>query len=512
MVRFNRRQVMAICVWTMVPCGVVATEALALDAAACTGLMRLSIPDTTITSAALVAADGDLPEHCKVQGRVETEINFELRLPTTWNGKLYHRGGGGFVGSIPPTRAGLSRGYAAVGTDTGHQGSDFLDASWALGRPDRQVNWGHRSVHVVTVAAKRIIEAAYGRRPAHSYFEGCSNGGRQAAMEAQRYPEDFDGIIAGAPGLDWSGILTGWNWNQQALKSTPIPPETLAAIAKGVVSQCDAADGLADGLVDNPRSCAFDPKKLVCSGADGPACLTPAQVQTYEQILMGPRRSNGVPLFHGFPPAAEEGRTAGQLWISGSRQADGNGSDGIPLQFTGQDQFLKFFLFSNPGYNSLGFNFDTDAPILKATDAVFAAIDPDLRRFQRAGGKLIMWHGWADPAVTADGTVQYYQDVIRTLGNRESVEGFFRLFLGPGMQHCGGGPGLNSLDALTALEQWVERGVAPDAILASNDGTTGVKRTRPLCSYPAQASYVGSGDINDAKNFVCRQARSGGQR
>jgi len=279
MITCNRRQLMAMCVWTMVLCGMFTREALALDAATCTGLLRLSIPDTTITSAALVAADGERPEHCRVQGRVETEINFELRLPTTWNGKFYHRGGGALGGAIPATRAELSRGYATIGTDTGHQGSSFTDGSWALGRPDRQVNWGHRGVHVVTVAAKRIVEAAYGRRPAQSYFEGCSNGGRQAAMEAQRYPEDFDGIIAGAPALDWSGILTGFNWNQQALKSAPIPPETLAAIAKGFVSQCDAVDGLVDGLVDNPRSCAFDAKKLVCSGADGPACLTPAQVQ-----------------------------------------------------------------------------------------------------------------------------------------------------------------------------------------------------------------------------------------
>ena len=180
------------------------------------------------------------------------------------------------------------------------------------------------------------------------------------------------------------------------------------------------------------------------------------------------------------------------------------------MQFVFQDQFLKFFLFSNPRYNSLGFNVDTDFPIVKATDAVFSAIDPDLRRFQQMGGKLIMWHGWADHALTADRTVQYYEDVVRTLGNRDSVEGFFRLFLAPGMHHCGGGPGLNSFDALTALEQWVERGVAPDTIIASNDGTMGVKRTRPLCSYPEQASYLGSGDINDAKNFVCRAPRRGG--
>jgi feruloyl esterase len=322
--------------------------------------------------------------------------------------------------------------------------------------------------------------------------------------------------------LDWSRILIGFNWNQQALKSAPIPSEKLAVIAKGVVNQCDAADGLVDGLMDNPRSCAFDTQKLACAGGDGPDCLTAAQVQTYEGILTGPRRSSDEPLFPGFPPGAEGGRTGWQLWISGPRPPDSVGYaatsqmppnvQGVPLQFIVQDQFLKFFLFSNPGYNSLSFNFDTDARIVEATDPVFAAIDPDLRRFQAMGGKLIMWHGWADPALTADRTVQYYEDVVRTHGNRESVDGFFRLFLAPGMHHCEGGPGLDDFDALTALEQWVERGVAPDAIIASNDGTTGVKRTRPLCSYPAQATYVGSGDINDPKNFVCRQPTSGGQR
>ena len=520
----NQQHLTAICVWTVLFCGAFATDGVALDAAECAGLTRLSIPDTTLTVAAFVAAEGDLPEHCRVQGRVETEINFELQLPTTWNGKLYHGGGGGFVGSIPATqrmRAGLSRRYATLGTDTGHQAS-ALDGSWALGRADRQVNFGHRAVHLVTVAAKRIVESAYGRRPAHSYFEGCSNGGRQAAMEAQRYPEDFDGIIAGAPALDWSGFLIGFNWNQQALKSGPIPAEKLAVIARGVISQCDAADGLVDGLVDSPRSCGFDPRTLACAGGDGPDCLTPAQVQTYGRILAGPRRSSGEPFFPGFPPGTEDGRTGWQLWTSGPRLPDGFGDaatsqitpnvDGVPLQFIAQDQFLKFFLFSNPGYNSLTFNFDTEARIAQATDAVFSAIDPDLRRFQATGGKFIMWHGSADPALTVDRTVQYYEEVVRAHGNRESVDGFFRLFLAPGMHHCGGGPGLNTLDALTALEHWVERGGAPDAIMASNDGTTGVKRTRPLCSYPARASYVGSGDINDARNFVCRRPASGGQR
>jgi feruloyl esterase len=475
-----------------------AGSAQALNASACEKLPRLPLAEATITSAIMISADGTVPAHCKVSGRVDAEINFELSLPVAWNGKLYQEGGGGFVGSIPTARQGLVRGYAALGTDTGHHAAG-ADGSWALGRADRQANFGYRAVHAVTVVTKRIIEAAYGRPPRISYFEGYSNGGRQAAMEAQRYPEDYDGIIAGAPALDWSGLMIAFNWNEQALAIAPIRPEELKVIYKSVISQCDAADGLVDGLVDNPRACEFDLSKLACRGGDSSNCLTAAQIDAYRKIETGPRNSRGEPLFPGIPPGAEEGMAGWQRWISGS-----GGTNAVPLHYVFQDQFLKFFLFSNPQYSSLMFNFDADVPVVRATDPVFAAVDPDLRRFQARGGKLIMWHGWADPAISADRTVQYYNDVMRTLGSRENVHGFFRLFLAPGMYHGPGGPGLDRFDGLTALEQWVEHGVAPETIVASNDGTTGVKRTRPLCPYPTMARYVGSGDVNEAKNFVCR--------
>ena len=485
----------------------VAAPALALTAAQCAALTGLAVPSTTITSATLVAAGGGLPEYCQVQGHVDTEINFELRLPTTtWNGKFYHGGGGGFVGSIPIATTALARGYAVVGTDTGHVGgapAAALDGSWALNRPDRQLNWGHRAIHVVTVAAKQIVGAAYGQAPHYSYFEGCSNGGRQAAMEAQRYPTDFNGIIAAAPALDITGLMLGFNWNEQALQgSAAIPPGKLPVIANAVVAQCDARDGLVDGLVDNPRRCKFDPTVLTCPDGDGLTCLTPAQVDAVKKVYAGPVNSAGEPLHPGFPPGAENGGTGWELWISGP------GPFGAPLQFIFEDQFLRYFIFSNPAYNSLTFDFDTDVPLVTATTDLFDATDPDLSAFGASGGKLIMWHGEADHALTVDRTIQYYADVARAMGNKNTIEDFFRLFLAPGMHHCGGGPGLNSFDALTALENWVEGGRAPDAIIASHVGA-GVARTRPLCSYPKIAAYDGRGDINDAGSFTCRERGPG---
>jgi feruloyl esterase len=475
-----------------------ATPAHALTTGECAALAGLAVADTTITSTAVVAASGGLPEYCRVQGRVDTEINFELRLPTTtWNGKFYHGGGGGFVGSIPTPTTPLIRGYAVVGTDTGHTGS-AIDGSWALNRPDRQLNWGHRAIHVVTVAAKRIVAAAYRQAPRYSYFEGCSNGGRQAAMEAQRYPTDFDGIIAAAPALDITGLMLGFNWNEQAVHAAPIPPAKLTLIANAVVAQCDAKDGLVDGLVDNPRRCRFDPTVLTCPGAaDGPNCLTPAQVEAATKVYAGPVTSAGEQLHPGFPPGAEDGGTGWELWISGP------GVEGAPLQFWFEDQFLRYFIFGE-SFSSLNFDFDTDVPAVTATSDLFDATNPDLSTFQAAGGKLLMWHGWADHALTADRTIQYHNDVARTMGNKNTIKDFVRLFLAPGMHHCASGPGLNQFDALTALENWVEGGLAPDAIIASHAGP-GVARTRPLCAYPRIAVYDGTGDPDDARSFTCRE-------
>jgi len=485
--------------------GLHSAAAQALTPAQCAALTTLSVPATTITSAAIVPAAGTMPEYCRVNGHVDTEINFELRLPSSWNGKFYHQGGGGFVGSIPPAGPGLSRGYAAVGTDTGHQGMGVaaLDGSWALNNPQRQLNFGHRAVHVVTVAAKQIVAAAYGRGPSRSYFEGCSNGGRQALLEAQRYPTDFDGIIAGAPALDWTGLMTGFNYNQQAIRAAPIPPAKLTVLANAVVARCDAKDGLVDGLVDNPLRCRFDPKVVQCKAGDAPDCLTAAQVAAVKKVYDGPVNSRRKQLHPGFAPGAEDGFTGWQLWISGPSGV-GAPVDNNPFQFTFSDHYLRFMVFSDASYDSMSFDFDDDTARVNATASLFNATNPNLAPYRAHGGKLLMWHGWSDDALMAERTIEYYHDVLRTMGNKNKVESFVRLFLAPGMHHCSGGPGPNDFDALTALENWVERGVAPERLIARHVGT-GVQRTRPLCSYPDVAVYRGKGDVNDAASFSCKE-------
>ena len=483
---------------------VAAVPAHALTAVDCANLTNATVPNTTITRASLVPARGGVPEYCKVRGHVEREINFELRLPTVWNGKLYHAGGSGFVGWIPGPAAGLVRGYAEVATDTGHEGTSLvaaLDGSWALNDPEGRVNFGDRAIHVVTVAGKQLIEKYYGRPPRLSYFEGCSNGGRQGVMEAQRYPTDFNGIIAGAPAFDWTGLMTAFSWNAQALLAAPIPPLKLSAIAKAAVALCDAQDGLVDGLVSDPRGCRFDPGVLMCTGGDAPTCLTSEQVQAVRKIYAGPTNSAGAQLYPGVLPGAEDGGTGWQLWITGPAEFLGIVFP-APFQFTFQDQYFRYFVFG-PGFDSMTFNFDTGPAWLAQSGEFMNATNPDLSAFKAAGGKLIMWHGWADHALSAVRTVQYYDDVVRAAGDQGKVADFFRLFLGPGMHHCGGGPGLSAFDALTALESWVEEGNTPKAIVAIN---ATADRTRPLCPYPKVAIYNGSGSIDDARNFRCGDA------
>ena len=491
----------------------------ALTAAQCAAVKNVSVPATTITAAAIVAAAPGVPEHCLVQGRVDTEIAFNLGLPSNWNGKFYHAGGGGFVGSIPPINGGLARGYASVATNTGHVGSGVaaLDGSWALNRLDRQVNFGHRGVHVVTVAAKQIATLAYGSAPKYAYFEGCSNGGRQALQEAQRYPHDFDGIIAAAPALDWTGLMIGFNWNSKALRAAPIPPAKLTLIANAAAQRCDANDGLVDGLIDNPLKCDFNPASLQCTGADAPNCLTAAQVGAVKKVYAGPSNSRGRQLHPGFPPGAEGGDTPGagavsgwQTWISGPSiplpPVDNN-----PLQFTFSDHYLRYFVFSNPAYDPIAsFDFDRDPRALRETGKFINADNTDLSAFRKGGGKLLLWHGWSDHALMAERTIEYYEDVVDRVGSRKKADRFTRLYLAPGMHHCANGPGPNVFDMLTPLEKWVEQGISPGPVVATkyanNNVAAGVvERTRPLCEYPKVARYIGSGSIDSAANFECRK-------
>jgi feruloyl esterase len=472
------------------------TRAQAASAAQCSALSSIALPLTTITRTAWNAASATLPEHCRVEGVIGPgKVGFAVQLPSDWNGKLYHGGGGGFVGSVPDASAGLVLHYATAATDTGHTGNGplggVLDASWALNNPQAVIDFGYRAVHVTTTTAKAIAAAYYGRAARRAYFVGCSRGGGQGLMEAQRFPGDFDGIVVGAPAFHWTDFMMGFNWDSRAVAAAPIPLAKLPLVEQAVLKQCDASDGLVDGLVQDPRACSFEPAVLRCQGADAPTCLTGAQIEAFREVYAGPANSSGKRLTFGFPPGAES-NGGWDVWISG-------GAIVPSLQFSFQDGFFRYIVFNNPAYDPFTFNFDTDPAKLAATGLILNAIDPDLRPFKKGGSKIVMYHGWSDHALSALKTIDYYQQVGDAMGDAQD---FFRFFLVPGMHHCGGGPGPNTFDAFGALVAWVEEGKAPERIVASGGAVP--NRTRPLCPYPKQAVYKGTGSIDDAANFVGR--------
>jgi feruloyl esterase len=480
----------------------------------CPGLVGLSLDDASVTSATLVAADpsAGLPEYCDVLGKSHGTITFNVRLPTAaWNGKAYFGGNMGFAGHIRrDTSTGLSRGYATISTDTGHTVQvpelDILDASWALNNVPAEVDFGYRAVHESTVVGKNVVRAFYGRPPSRSYFDGCSNGGRQALQEAARYPGDYDGIIAGAPVLDETGLMTGYAWDMQALHATEtssdITADTLITVAKAVLARCDGLDGVVDGLLDDPRRCDFDPASLSCSGAEESDCLTPTQVTALRKIYAGPSTSSGERLYPGFLPGGE---APDPISANGWDAWFVSGLDSGPsIQFILVDQFLRYLAFrpDRPEFTVQDFDFDRTPQQMKAIGQL---LDPgsDLSNYRRRGGKLLMYQGWSDASVAPTRTVAYLGEVKRRLG--QASHDFVRLFMVPGMFHCSDGPGPNVFDSLGALETWVEDGRAPDSILAthfSND-TGEPDRTRPLCPYPQVARYLGAGSIDDAASFRC---------
>lgn len=469
----------------------------------CARLTGLVIPNTQITSAQVVPASDDLPEYCNVDGVISPAVGFEVRLPTDWNQKLYVVGDGGFAGYIETdTTNGLVRGYATASTDTGHE-ADALDASWALDNRPAEIDYGYRAVHVTVGVARTIIAAYYGRAPRLSYFDGCSNGGRQGLKEAQEYPDDFNGIADGAPALDFTGTVgLGANWNMQALHSTPdsslLPLEKVAVIGAAVLASCDAVDGLTDGLIDDPRRCSFDPDILRCLGGDAPDCLTGRQLRALKQIYAGPANSSGTQLFPGLPVGAETPDWG--IWLIST-------PDAPAVEFTFQDQFLRYLAFrvDDPNFDWSTFNFDTDPQRLQFMARILNATNPNLSAFRNAGGKLLLYHGWSDPIIPATRTIDYYQDVRRKLGlSLQKTKQFARLFMAPGMSHCGGGTGPSAFDYFTALEGWVEHGIAPDSMVAYHfDEFGNVDRSRPLCAYPQVARYIGTGSIDDAASFRC---------
>jgi feruloyl esterase len=510
-------------------------------AASCESLRTLKLADTTITSAQSVAAGAfeqsggsspaifkQLPAFCRVTAEVkpakDSDIKIEVWMPATgWNGKYQGVGNGGFAGSI--TYVGLAgavkAGYASASTDTGHSGG-ATSAGWALGHPDTIVDFGYRGIHEMTLKAKAIIQVFYGDQPKRSYFASCSNGGRQALMEAQRFPEDYDGIIAGAPANYWTHLLSAGAWDLQATQgdaASYIPGAKIPAISAGVLKACDAQDGVTDGLVSDPQACRFDPATIQCQDADSNSCLTAPQVAALKKLYAGPKNSKGEKIFPGRVPGGEEGPGGWPLWITG-----GAPSTSLMYQFT--TNFFPNMVFADTNWNFKTFNFDNN---VKFTDDAQAAnlnaTEANLKAFEKRGGKLIIYHGWSDAAISAFNTVDYYNSVVSTMGAQETGK-FVRLFMVPGMQHCGGGPGPNSFgqggfamglvdpqhNMYVALEQWVEKGIAPDRLVATKyvsdmNPAQGVKMTRPLCPYPQIALYKGSGDSNDEANFSCAQKK-----
>ena len=467
--------------------GVVIFSLQARAAASCESLRTLAFPNTTITEA---------PDSCRVAATLrptsDSEIRIEVWLPASgWNGKLLANGNGGWSGSIRPDAlgAGLKRGYATAMTDTGHQGSS---ASFALGHPEKLTDFGYRAAHEMAVAAKAIVTAYYGRAPKLSYWNGCSAGGRQGLMEAQRFPEDFDGIIAGAPGLNWTGRAIQSMAIAQAVRQEEgsyLPPVKYAVLHQAVLEACDARDGAKDGVLEDPTRCRFDPKEIECPGADGPGCLTKAQVEAARSIYSpGVHARTKEVIFPGY----ERGSELGWATMAGPRPF-GIGVD-----------FFRYVVFENPNWDYRSFHFDQDVDRAQKTAATLNAMNPNLKPFLGRGGKLIQYHGWNDPQIAPGFSLRYYQSVLEALGGAGKVQGSARLFLVPGMAHCGGGEGASRFDMLDALERWVEKGEAPDRIAASRVREGKEDRTRPLCPYPQVAVYQGRGSVDDAANFACQ--------
>ena len=477
------------------------------EAATCESLGSLSLPNTTVTVAQTVAAGAftppgrggrggaafaSLPSFCRVAVTLkptpQSDIKAEVWLPSAgWNGKLQVVGNGAWAGSIsyPAMASAVAASYAAASTDTGHVGG----AENATSNKEVLTDFAHRAVHETTAAAKKIIDGMYGAAPKLSYFNGCSTGGRQALTAAQRYPDDFDGIIAGDPAIHGLDLALGQISYAHAMTKTPastIPRDTLALMHKAVIDACDGNDGAKDGVLENPQACRFDPKVLACqagTSAAAGACLTPAQVEAAQLVYDGAKDAKGKTMFPGLERGSEGGWTP------------------TPVGYA--VDLYKYLVYKDPAWNPS--TLDTgnhDSLKTKAEVRLLDASNPDLAPFFRSNGKLLMYHGWSDPGIPARASVNYYE-AARARTGRAATDSL-RLFMVPGMGHCGGGDGVTSFDFVSELDRWVTTGKAPATIPASRVQAGKVERTRPLCAYPQFAVYKGKGDVNDAASFECR--------
>jgi len=516
----------------------------------CAKLKSLKLPDTTITEvqaieAAVVqipASPGApesarsiaIPAHCRIAGSIkpttDSDIRFEVLLPASnWSHRYEQVGNGGLAGSIvrPATVAALLRGNATAGTDDGHA-SDVWDARWAVGHPEKVIDYGYRAVHLTAVAAQALVKAYYGEAASHTYFNGCSDGGRESLMEAQRYPQDFDGYLAGAPGIDIPrNGLAGLHFLRALASLGPsaqLTPAQLQALSARVLERCDVEDGVKDGVLRDPRRCRFSVRELVCQGPSDGSCLTAAQAAVVQSIYDGPR----------------DPRTGAQLapgWINtlGTEHL----SWPFPTQSGSFDNILDLLLYGKSEPDKVVIDIARAAQdINRSLGPTINSDNPDLRTARRLGRKILQFHGWPDDAVLAQWSVDYFEAVQKFLGS--DTRDFYRLFMVPGMAHCFGGVGPTALNGLirfplpndaahdwqTALEHWVEDGVAPEQMIATEfkqDGPpqlfdvappppiapgTPIRRTRPVCPYPQVAIYKGTGSADEAANFRCGRPAS----
>jgi feruloyl esterase len=497
------------------------------EAASCDDLAKLALPSAAVTSAQVVAAGAfappvpqqapaspnaeqpeqasyaSVPAFCRVMATLkpsnDSNIKIEVWLPMSgWNGSFQGVGNGGWAGTIgyASLAAAVKAGYAGASTDTGHVGNT---AAFASGHPEKLIDMGYRAVHEMTVQGKSIVNAFYGNAPKVSMFNGCSQGGRQAITEANRYPADYDAIIAGAPAIYNMALHTARVALNAASQRTPesrIPREKYAMVHDAVLQACDAPDGVKDGVIDDPLRCSFDPKVLECKGIDGPSCLTPAQVETM-RLLYAPLKNAKGEVYS--PPLLQPGTELSWSTLAGPQP--------VGTAF----EAFKYIVFKDAAWTVSRFNPATDiSRALAADQGILSLTDPNLTPYFARGGKLLVYHGWQDPQVPAQNAVKFFNDVVKTVG--ASVVGrSVQLYMVPGMNHCRGGPGPNVFDKVAAMEEWIRTGSAPKQIVASHVTNGVVDRTRPLCPYGQVARWKGTGSTNEAVNFACVAATAANQ-
>ena len=470
----------------------------------CEKLASLKIPDVKITEAVAITTGSS---HCKISGIIGKEIKFELLLPLEWNGIYIMGGGGGFVGTVQNLAAStVNDGYATSGTDTGHDDKNSVGAGWALYNMERQLNFGHLAVHRTAEVSKAIIGSYYGSSPKYSYFTGCSRGGGQAMMEAQRYPDDFDGIVAGAPAFDWPALAAEFVQNTQAvypsrLTEPVINKEHIRMLQEAILKQCDMMDGVKDGILNNPTMCKFDFTSLPkCPGdVPGKDCFTTSQINAVKKIYEGVAIGNGI-AYPGFPFGQENQPDGWQAWITGPYE--GMQKAGYPtLQAYFGIEVFKYLIMQDPDWNYLTYDFKGHEKEIRYASAYLDATSTDYSGFKNRKGKIIFWHGWNDPALSAFATIDHYNAVR---ANDPETGNYMRLFLLPGVLHCGGGDGPAQVDWIALIRNWVEKNNAPERVIASKIVDGKEVMSRPIFPYPGEAVYKGKDDTNKESSFVLK--------